>query len=125
MGSGGRWEARWGYSRAIVAGPWVLVAGSTATIGGQVVCVGDSYGQTLAAFGVALAAVREAGLDVSDVVRTRMFVRDIAAQEEVGRAHAELFGDVRPVATMVEVSGLAHSDHLIEVEVEAYRDAVR
>lgn len=121
ISSEGPWEQRIGYSRAVVAGPWVLVAGSTATVGGQVVGVGDAYQQTTAAFEIALAAVREAGLDVVDVVRTRMYVRDISQQDEVGRAHRELFGEVRPVATMVEVSGLAHPDHLVEVEVEAYR----
>ncbi|MBA3338887.1 MAG: RidA family protein [Geodermatophilaceae bacterium] len=122
IASGGPWEERFGYCRAVVAGPWVLVAGSTATVNGQVVGVGDAHQQTLAAFGIALDAVREAGLDVVDVVRTRMYVRDISHQDEVGRAHHELFGLVRPVATMVEVSGLAHPDHLIEVEIEAFRD---
>lgn len=121
ISSGGPWEDRVGYSRAVVAGPWVIVAGSTATVDGAVVGVGDVYRQTLLAFGIALAAVAEGGLDRSDVVRTRMYLRDITQQEEVGRAHRELFGDVRPAATMVEVSGLAHPDHLVEVEVEAYR----
>ncbi len=122
ISSGGPWEERVGYSRAVVAGPWVLVAGSTATVNGDVVGIGDFHGQTLAAFEIALAAVRAAGLDVADVVRTRMYVRDMSHQDEVGRAHRELFGDIRPVATMVEVSGLAHPDHLVEVEVEAYRE---
>lgn len=84
--------------------------------------VGDVRQQTLAAFEIALDALRVAGLDVADVVRTRMYVRDIGQQDEIGQAHRELFGDVMPVATMVEVSGLAHPDHLIEVEVEAYRE---
>lgn len=121
ISSGGPWEERVGYSRAVVAGPWVIVAGSTATVDGEPVCLGDVYGQTLAAFGIALDAVREAGFDVDDVVRTRMYVRDISLQEEAGRAHRELFAKVRPAATMVEISGLAHPDLLVEVEVEAYR----
>lgn len=121
ISSGGPWEERFGYSRAVVAGPWVLVAGTTATVDGAVVGLGDARQQTLVAFGIALAAVREAGLDVTDVVRTRMYVRDIAQQDEVGSAHREVFGLVRPAATMVEVSGLAHPDHLVEVEVECYR----
>lgn len=125
ISSGGPWEDRFGYSRAVVAGPWVLVAGSTATVDGAVVGVGDVRRQTLAAFGIALDAVRVAGLDVADVVRTRMYVRDIGQQEEIGQAHRELFGDVMPASTMVEVSGLAHPDHLIEVEVEAYRELDR
>ena len=125
IASGGPWEDRIGYSRAVVAGPWVLVVGSTATVAGEVVGVNDVYSQTVAAFGIALDAVREAGLDLTDVVRTRMYVRDITQQDEVGRAHRELFGQVRPVSTMVEVSGFAHRDHLVEVEVEAYREPVR
>ncbi len=125
ISSGGPWEDRFGYSRAVVAGPWVLVAGSTATVDGRVVGVGDVRRQTLAAFGIALDALRVAGLDVADVVRTRMYVRDIGQQDEIGQAHRELFGDVMPAATMVEVSGLAHPDHLIEVEVEAYRELDR
>ncbi len=125
ISSGGPYEKLVGYSRAVVAGPWVLVAGSTATVDGEVVGAGDAHRQTLVAFGIALTAVREAGLDVADVVRTRMYVRDINQQGEVGRAHQELFGRVRPVATMVEVSGLVHPDLLVEVEVDAYRDSGR
>ncbi|MBA3277146.1 MAG: RidA family protein [Geodermatophilaceae bacterium] len=121
ISSGGPYEELVGYSRAVVAGPWVLVAGSTATVDGEVVGVGDAHRQTLVAFEIALTAVREAGLDVVDVVRTRMYVRDINQQGAVGRAHQELFGDVRPAATMVEISGLVHPDLLVEVEVDAYR----
>ncbi|MBA3367248.1 MAG: RidA family protein [Geodermatophilaceae bacterium] len=121
ISSGGPYEELVGYSRAVVAGQWVLVAGSTATVDGEVVGVGDVHRQTLVAFGIALTAVREAGLEVADVVRTRMYVRDISQQGEVGRAHQELFGHVRPAATMVEISGLVHPDLLVEVEVDAYR----
>lgn len=121
ISSGGPYEERVGYSRAVVAGPWVLVAGSTATVDGEVVGLGDPYAQTRAAFGIALAAVREAGLDVTDVVRTRMYVRDISQQDQIGRAHSELFDAVRPAATMVEISRLVHPDLLVEVELEAYR----
>lgn len=74
----------------------------------------------MTAFGIALDAVREAGFDVEDVVRTRMFVTDMAHQAEIGRAHKELFDAIRPAATMVQVVGLAHPDHLIEVEIDAY-----
>lgn len=110
-----------GYSRAVVAGPWVLVAGSTATVDGVVIHPGDAYGQARAAFAVALTAVREAGLDVADVVRTRMYLRDIDDQEAVGRAHVEVFGAVRPAATMVAVAGFVDPAMLVEVEVDAYR----
>lgn len=122
ISSGGPWEDVVGYCRAVVAGPWVLVSGSTATVDGAVVCVGDLYGQTRAAFGVALDGLRAAGLDVTDVVRTRVYLTDMSRQAESGRAHHELFADVRPANTTVEVSALAHPDHLVEVELDAYRE---
>lgn len=122
ISSGGPWEERFGYSRAVVAGPWVLVAGTTSTVDGVVTHVGDAHGQTLTAFGIALDALERCGAVPADVVRTRMYVTDMALQEDVGRAHRELFGTVRPVSTMVAVAGLAHPDHLVEVELTAYRD---
>ena len=82
---------------------------------------GDPYRQALAAFGIALDALRSAGVPPERVVRTRMYVVDIAHQDRVGAAHRELFGAVRPVATMVQVSALADPEHLVEVEVEAYQ----
>lgn len=121
ISSGAPWEDRYGYSRAVVAGPALFVAGTTATVEGQVVAVGDPYLQAVTAFGIALDAVREAGFELADVVRTRMFVADIDDQEAIGRAHRELFDTVRPAATMVQVAGFAHPDHLIEVEIDAYR----
>ncbi|MGI8628286.1 MAG: RidA family protein [Geodermatophilaceae bacterium] len=120
--SGGPWEDVVGYCRAVVAGPWVLVSGSTATVDGQVVGVGDMYAQTVAAFGVALDGLRRAGLDASDVVRTRIYLTDMSRQPEAGRAHHELFADHPPANTTVEVSALAHPDHLVEVEIDAYRE---
>lgn len=123
LSSGGPWEEIVGYSRAVVAGPWVIVAGSTSTVDGQVTGVGDPYAQTRTAFGIALDAIGRAGCTSDDVVQTRMYLIDMAAQEQVGRAHRELFGDVRPAATMVAVAGLAHPDHLVEVELTAYREA--
>lgn len=122
IASGGPWEDAVGYSRAVVAGPWILVAGSTATVDGAVVHVDDAYGQAVVAFGIALAAVEQAGGTVDDVVRTRMYLVSMADQDAVGRAHRELFDEVRPAATMVAVAGLAHRDHLVEVEVTAYRE---
>jgi len=122
VSSGGPWEEKVGYSRAVTAGPWILVAGTTSTVDGVVTHVGDAYGQTLTAFGIALDALERCGSGPSDVVQTRMYVTDMALQEEVGRAHRGLFGEVRPVATMVAVAGLAHPDHLVEVELTAYRD---
>jgi enamine deaminase RidA (YjgF/YER057c/UK114 family) len=121
ISSGAPWEETVGYSRAVAAGPWVLVAGTTSTVDGAVAHVGDAHRQTLAAFGIALEAVERCGGGPADVVRTRMYVTDMSLQGDVGRAHRELFGDVRPAATMVAVAGLAHPDHLVEVEVTAYR----
>jgi enamine deaminase RidA (YjgF/YER057c/UK114 family) len=121
ISSGGPWEDVVGYSRAVVAGPWVLVAGSTATVDGEVRHEGDAYAQTLEAFGVVRRALQAAGLDLGDVVRTRMYVADIDTQDEVARAHHELFADVRPAATMVEVSRFVDPRMLVEVEVDAYR----
>ncbi|RJK92965.1 RidA family protein [Vallicoccus soli] len=122
ISSGGRWEEAIGYSRAVVAGPWVLVSGSTAaTPDGVVEHEGDPYQQTLAAFRVAERALARAGCTLADVVRTRMYVVHTSDSEAVGRAHAELFGDVRPAATMVGVGGLIDRRMLVEVEVDAYR----
>jgi enamine deaminase RidA (YjgF/YER057c/UK114 family) len=120
-GSGGPWEAAYGYSRVIKAGPWALTAGCTATVDGVVGPVGDPHGQAVRAFGIALDALAKVGAGTADVVRTRMYVVDPAHADEVGRAHGDIFGQIRPAATMVVVARLVHPDHLVEVEVEAYR----
>ena len=114
------WETRYGYSRVVVAGDWALTAGTTATSSEGVLYPGDPYRQTLAAFRIALDALQAAGVAPEQVVRTRLYVTDISSQAEVGRAHLEVFGHIRPVATMVEVAGLADPAHLVEVEVDAY-----
>jgi enamine deaminase RidA (YjgF/YER057c/UK114 family) len=114
------WEASYGYSRVVVAGDWAITAGTTATGLGGVLHPDDPYRQALAAFGIALDALKAAGVAPEQVVRTRMYVADIASQAEIGRAHNELLGHIRPVATMVEVARLADPAHLVEVEVEAY-----
>ncbi|GII90357.1 Rid family hydrolase [Sinosporangium siamense] len=119
--SGGVWEERYGYARAAVAGPWVLVSGSTATIDGEVVHVGDARGQTLTAVGIALAAVEKAGATREDVVRVRFYVVDQHDFDAVGTALGETFGDVRPVYTGVRVAGLIDPRMLVEVEIDAYR----
>ena len=121
--SGGPWEERYGYSRVVRAGDLVITAGCTATVDGGVVHVRDAHGQALVAFRIALEGLTRAGATVSDVVRTRMYVVSADDADAVGRAHAEVFGDVRPVATMVVVARLIHPDHLVEVEVEAYVSA--
>ncbi|EWT00980.1 hypothetical protein N865_12195 [Intrasporangium oryzae NRRL B-24470] len=119
VSSGSPFEAAVGYSRAVRVGDVVHVAGTTASRNGSVVAVGDMYGQTKVALEIIEAALAECGASLADVVRTRMYVTDISRWEEVGRAHGEAFGDVRPVATMVEVSALIDPDLLVEIEVEA------
>jgi enamine deaminase RidA (YjgF/YER057c/UK114 family) len=114
------WETTYGYSRVVVAGDWAITAGTTATDLDGVLHPGDAYRQALTAFTIALDALTAAGVAADQVVRTRMYVTDIASQADIGRAHHELFGEIRPVATMVEVARLADPSHLIEVEVEAY-----
>jgi|tagenome__1003787_1003787.scaffolds.fasta_scaffold20752234_3 enamine deaminase RidA (YjgF/YER057c/UK114 family) len=120
FGSGGRWEGVYGYSRVVRAGDLLITAGCTATVDGEVAGVGNAHSQTLTAFGIALDALAAAGATRDDVIRTRMYLTDAAHADAAGRAHAELFGSVRPAATLVVVARLLHPDHLVEVEVEAY-----
>lgn len=120
IASGAPWEARVGYSRAVVAGRRVEISGTTATdAAGEVVAPGDAYGQTRQALDNLLRALREAGGGPEDVLRTRMFVTDLDRWEEYGRAHAETFGASPPATSMVEVSRLIHPDMLIEIEASA------
>jgi enamine deaminase RidA (YjgF/YER057c/UK114 family) len=121
ISSGAPWESIVGYSRAVRVGPHVYVAGTTATDeNGAVVGPDDPYAQTMRILQKVQGALMLAGAMMEDVVRTRMYVTDIARWEEIGRAHGEFFRDVRPVATMVEVKALIDPDMLVEIEVEAY-----
>ncbi|MCW2915020.1 MAG: Endoribonuclease [Actinomycetia bacterium] len=113
-----------GYSRAVVAGPFVLVSGCTATVDGQVRHEGDAYEQARTALRIALEAIEKAGAAVTDVVRTRMYVVDMADSDAVGRAHAEVFRDVRPAASMIQAAGFIDPRMLVEIEVEAYREGL-
>ncbi len=120
IASGTPWEAQVGYSRAVRSGPHVWVSGTTATDGSGTVVGQDTYTQTvqiLKNIGVALA---KAGAKLDDVVRTRIFVTDIKDWQEVGRAHSEVFGSVRPATAMVEVSALIAPDMLVEIEADAF-----
>jgi enamine deaminase RidA (YjgF/YER057c/UK114 family) len=120
-GSGAPWEEIAGYSRVVRAGSAVYVAGTTATTAdGAIAGPGDPYEQTRQALRNVEAALALAGATRADVVRTRMYVTDISRWEEVARAHREVFGDVRPVTAMVEVSALIDPRMVVEVEVEAY-----
>jgi enamine deaminase RidA (YjgF/YER057c/UK114 family) len=120
ISSGTEWEPRVGYSRAVRVGERISVSGTTATDdAGGVVAVGDPYGQAKRAMENVVAAVEAAGGGVGDVVRTRLYVVDIDDWEAIGRAHADVFGDVRPATTMVEVSRLIEPELLVEVEAEA------
>ncbi|MFI2369616.1 RidA family protein [Streptomyces sp. NPDC018833] len=121
VGSGGPWEESFGYSRAVqLPNGLVLVSGCTSVVGGEI-SAGGPYEQTMTAFGVAVDALKELGLGAEDVVRTRMYITHARDIDEVGRAHKEWFGEVRPAASMLIVAGFVDPSLVVEVEVEAYR----
>jgi enamine deaminase RidA (YjgF/YER057c/UK114 family) len=122
ISSGGPYEGRYGYSRAVVVDDACWVAGTTdAGPDGRSAHPGDVGAQARASFAIIAAALADAGFGLRDVVRTRMFVTDMAASGPVLAVHGELFGDIRPAATIVEVRALIEPSLLVEIEVDARR----
>jgi enamine deaminase RidA (YjgF/YER057c/UK114 family) len=123
LGSGGPWEAMIGYSRVVVRGDSAWVSGCTSTVDGEVAHPGDVAAQARVALANLATALERAGFTLADVVRTRMYLTDISRWEELGRAHGDVFRDIRPATAMIGVAALLHPDMLVEIEADAVRAA--
>ena len=119
ISTGGPWEGKLGYSRAVRVGDSISVSGSTAMTPSGLVGKGDPYAQTIQTLKKIEEALKQAGASLADVVRTRMYVVDIDQWQDIGRAHGEVFGTIRPATTMVEVQRLIDPDMLVEIEADA------
>lgn len=117
--SGAVWEDIIGYARAVRIGNIIEVSGTTATVNGEVVGKNDPYLQTKTVLSIIEKALAEAGASMKDVVRTRIYVTDISKWEDVGKAHGEVFGKIKPATAMVEVKALINPDILVEIEATA------
>jgi enamine deaminase RidA (YjgF/YER057c/UK114 family) len=122
ISSGGPWESVIGYSRATVAGDYVHVSGSTATVDGALQHEGDAYGQTLVTLqSVIASALAQVGYSLSDVVRSRIYLSNAEDMDAVGKAHGEIFGEIRPAATMLAGIRFINPKMLVEIEVDAWK----
>jgi enamine deaminase RidA (YjgF/YER057c/UK114 family) len=121
ISSGGPWESVIGYSRAVKAGPYVHLSGTTATVDGVLQHEGDAYGQTKVAYEIIAKALAEVGYDLSDIVRVRIYVKSEADLDGAGKANGELFSEIRPALTILSGVGFVNPKMLVEVEVDAYK----
>ncbi|MBL8036854.1 MAG: RidA family protein [Nitrospira sp.] len=119
VSTGGPWEGKIGYSRAVRVGAHISVSGSTAMTPSGLVGKGDPYAQTIQTLKTIEAALQQAGASLTNVVRTRIYMANIDQWQEVGRAHGDVFGTIRPATTMVEVKRLIDPDMLVEIEADA------
>ncbi len=121
ISSGGPWESVIGYSRAVKAGPYVHVSGTTATVDGELQHKGDAYGQAQVAFSIIEKALAQVDYSLNDVVRVRIYLKDEADMDAVGKANGELFSEIRPALTILAGVKFINPEMLVEIEVDAYK----